>query len=60
MLATRVYLRLGGVDGAYELRVELGQPWLALAIKDQKGVDHVECLCEAESTPTIWTAVRVV
>lgn len=38
-------LRVGGVDGAYELRVEFGQPWLALAIKDQKGVDHVGGLC---------------
>lgn len=45
VLATRIYCRLGGVGGAYELRVELGQPWLALAIKDQKGVDHFGRLC---------------
>lgn len=53
VFATRMYLRLGGVaavDGAYELRVELGQPWLALAIKDQKGVDHVGSLCELGHT----------
>lgn len=31
---------MGGIGWTYELRVELGQPWLALAIKDQKGVDH--------------------
>lgn len=46
-VATRVdsSLGVGGLDGAYELCVELGQPWLALAIKDQKGVYHIERLC---------------
>lgn len=34
------------IGGAYELRVELGQPWLALAIEYQKGVDHIGRLCE--------------
>lgn len=33
------------MDGAYELCIELGQPWLALAIEDQKGVDHIESPC---------------
>lgn len=36
---------MGGIGWAYELRVELGQPWLALAVKDQKGVDHIGGLC---------------
>lgn len=44
-VATRIDSRLGGVDKAYELCVELGQPWLALAIKDQKGVDHIGSIC---------------
>lgn len=44
VLATRVDSRVGGTGRAYELRVELGQSWLALAIKDQKSVDHVGSL----------------
>lgn len=34
------------VGGTYELRVELGQSWLALAVEYQKGVDHIGRLCE--------------
>lgn len=40
----------GGGGQAYQLRVELGQPRLALAIKDQKGVDHSGRLCGLRQT----------
>lgn len=49
-----------GLDGAYELCVELGQPWLALAIKDKKGVDHIEVSLRAQVQPGRWTAVKMV
>lgn len=32
--------REGGWGRIYQLCVEFGQPWLALAVKDQEGVDH--------------------